>query len=415
MADSLTWGMTAAPRPGDNSRVARLGEWTTVAAAEYRRLIDLVYWPYVGAALLGCAALIEVTVRGANLNVTTPFALAIALPVTLPLALARAQPVIAAALIGLATTLLVMANLAIPTAGLIALIIGCYLAGRHGRRRSVSAVGVLLAAAALLSVTQPGVNSRAYSLLLLMSAGGAALVGAARQADALAASRDTTDRDLAGARLEHAARGERARIARELHDVVAHHISLISAQAEAARLMTPGMPTDGANKLSVIGDTARAALTDMRRLLGVLREDASREPTRQPQPGLQELNELLDQTRRISTASTRLIVSGSGYIRALPPAIELAAYRIVQEALTNARRHAPGAAVDVEMQYRPDDLRIRVWDTGPGYVATGHPSGHGLTGMHERAAAVGGRLHAGSATTGGFLVEVVLPTTGHTA
>ena len=208
--------------------------------------------------------------------------------------------------------------------------------------------------------------------------------------------------------LEHTARGERARIARELHDVVAHHISMIAVQAETARLATPGMPAAGAQRLSEIGDTARAGLTEMRRLLGVLRSDAQADVAdRHPQPGLQQLNELLDEARDASGAGARLILSGPPV--ALDPGVELAAYRIVQEALTNARRHAPGAAVDVELRYTDDALRLRIRDNGPGPAGDAQISGHGLPGMRERAAAAGGELRTGHAAGGGFLVEATLP------
>jgi signal transduction histidine kinase len=155
----------------------------------------------------------------------------------------------------------------------------------------------------------------------------------------------------------------------------------------------------------------------MRRLLGVLREDTrAGAAAREPQPGLLQLKELLDQARDASGSGIRLIVSGP--MAAFDPGVELAAYRIIQEALTNARRHAEGAAVDVELQYTAEALRLRVRDNGPGPPpaspstagsATGPSGGHGLLGMRERAAAVGGELYAGAASGGGFLVEAVLP------
>jgi signal transduction histidine kinase len=217
---------------------------------------------------------------------------------------------------------------------------------------------------------------------------------------------------MTAAFLEYEARGERARIARELHDVVAHHISMIAVQAETARLATPGMPADGARQLLAIGDTARTALTEMRRLLGVLREDTDRDTTRQPQPGLPQLVELVDDARASASATTRLVVRGC--VAPLDPGIELTVYRIVQEALTNARRHAPGAAVDVELDYTAEALLVRVRDNGPGssgaITANGSSTGgHGLRGMRERAAAVGGDLRVGSAPVGGFTVEATLP------
>ncbi len=262
----------------------------------------------------------------------------------------------------------------------------------------------------------------------------AASLGILGWASRLARTRSAAGEALADTLLAHTARGERARIARELHNVVAHHISMIAVLAETGRLTTPGLPEAGARRFAEIGDTARAGLTEMRRLLGVLREDAAaaeeaadatdtgrtarsladglpagaaaRRASRRPQPGLAQLTELVDAARDASLAGTRLIISGP--VVPLDPGVELAAYRIVQEALTNARRHAPGAAVDVELRYSPESLRLRVRDNGPG---EGQPTGggHGLAGMRERAFSVGGSLYAGLAPGGGFLIEAVLP------
>ena len=185
---------------------------------------------------------------------------------------------------------------------------------------------------------------------------------------------------------------------------------MVAVQAETARLTTPGMPVAGAQRLSAIGDTARAALTEMRHLLGVLREDSALETAeRQPQPDLAELDDLLDAAREASGTATRLILRGRPI--QLDPGVELAAYRIAQEALTNARRHAPGAAVDVELHYGNQTLDLRIRDNGPGPPPTRRNDSHGLTGMRERVAAVGGQLRVGPATGGGFIVEATLPTT----
>jgi signal transduction histidine kinase len=254
----------------------------------------------------------------------------------------------------------------------------------------------------------------------------AAGAGIAVRAGRSASGEDEARTVLTHTLTEHLARGERARIVRELHDVVAHHISMVAVRAETARLTTPGMPPAGADRLLEIGDTARAGLTEMRRLLGVLREDVSADEVavRQPQPGLPQVAALVDEARGAGGGSVRLIVSGP--VTAFDPGVELVAYRIVQEALTNARRHAPGAAVDVELRYDEDVLRLRIRDNGPGPGLPGGtgpslpesplslsgPSGtdgHGLLGMRERAATVGGSVHTGAAPGGGFLVEAVLP------
>ncbi|WP_256862947.1 sensor histidine kinase, partial [Microbispora sp. GKU 823] len=231
-------------------------------------------------------------------------------------------------------------------------------------------------------------ETRVLVLLLACTAPAAALAGVARRAAGEAADNLAARQVIAGALLEHTARGERARIARELHDVVAHHISMVAVQAETARVAVPGMPSAGAERLRAIGDTARAALTEMRRLLGVLREDdRERAADLRPQPGLRlaELNALLDEARDAAGTAVRLVLSGSPAV--LDPGVELAAYRIVQEGLTNARRHAPGAAVDVELHYTRDALRLRVRDNGPGIplspgaaTGTGVPGGGGESG-----------------------------------
>ena len=201
--------------------------------------------------------------------------------------------------------------------------------------------GLPLPGAGPRSVRGPESTGLAVLLAALLPVAVAGGIGAAGAPGRGRSSSGAAQEAVAGTLLEHTARGERARIARELHDVVAHHISMIAVQAETARLTTPGMPAAGAQRLSAIGDTARAALTEMRRLLGVLREDADADAAdRQPQPGLRQLNELLDEARDASGAGDPADLSGRR--SPLDPGVELAAYRIVQEALTNARRHAPG-------------------------------------------------------------------------
>jgi signal transduction histidine kinase len=299
-------------------------------------------------------------------------------------------------------------------AGQVVVLYGLGLATWAATDRQLRPVGWAVPFVVLALAGPRATSSEAQFLTVLLAAvaPAAALAGIAQRARREAQMHSARSDLIAGDLVDHTARGERARIARELHDVVAHHISMVAVQAETARLTTAGMPAEGAQRLSAIGDAARAALTEMRRLLGVLRADADDDAAqRKPQPGIAQLNELLDQARDASGSGTRLILTGAPFV--LDPGVELAAYRIAQEALTNVRRHAPGAAVDVEVHYDADVLRVRVRDNGPGpradRLSAESSGGHGLAGMRERAAAVGGRLQVGGAPGGGFVVEAVLP------
>jgi signal transduction histidine kinase len=335
---------------------------------------------------------------------------------TLPLGFLWQRPAAAALTICAANFLSLAAFRLLPVAALAAQLIVIYRVGRHGPQLLAACVAVPFLALALANLApQPAApgwpGDSALAILAAALGPAAACTGAALRSRSEAVQRTAASEAFTETLLQNTARGERARIARELHDVVAHHVSMIAVQAETARLATPGMPAAGAQRLSAIGDTARAALTEMRRLLGVLRVDTGERPAdRKPQPGLAQLNELLDEAREVSGIGARLIVSG--WLTTLDPGVELAAYRIVQEALTNARRHAPGAAVDVEFEFTGDALNLRIRDNGPGPPEQpGQPAaGHGLLGMRERAAAVGGKLSTGPAPGGGFLVQGTLPT-----
>jgi signal transduction histidine kinase len=336
-------------------------------------------------------------------------AVLLALATTAPVALVRLWPVVAASLSEVAMLLCLLAQVPPTVGGLFALgVVFVLVALRH--RAWVVAV---LIAPFVACMALPVVNEAAAVVVLgVVVLGGAVGVGWRVRGDTR--RRDAVVEAAQESTLEHLARGERARISRELHDVVAHHVSLIALQADAARLSVPGMPADGEKRLLAIGDTARTALTEMRRLLGVLREDAdaSHVSTRRPQPGLDQLTDLLDDVRDAGPGGTRLIVRGT--VAPLDQGIELTAYRIVQEALTNARRHAGGAAVDVELEYRPDRLVVRVRDTGPGPGAASADgaAGHGLAGMRERVAMAGGTLRTGPGSIGGFVVRAELPIDG---
>ncbi|MFI6392696.1 sensor histidine kinase [Nonomuraea sp. NPDC050540] len=332
----------------------------------------------------------------------------LALATTAPLVLLRGQRVACAALVSASVVLSLLAFQTLTAAGAGALLLACYLAGRTGP--AVAAVAVAAPYPVMELIGTTGAATATHTLVLACLAPATALAAIARRARAEAREHTEARQVIADSLLEHTARGERARIARELHDVVAHHISMVAVQAETARVSVAGMSPAGAQRLSAIGDTARAALTEMRRLLGVLREDAGASTAaRRPQPGLGlgELNELLDEARQASGTGMRLILRGTP--AALDPGVELAAYRIIQEALTNARRHAPGAAVDVRLDYHGQGLHLSVRDNGPGPSGDNTQGRHGLAGMRERALAVGGRLSTGAAHGGGFLIEAHLP------
>jgi signal transduction histidine kinase len=203
-----------------------------------------------------------------------------------------------------------------------------------------------------------------------------------------------------------AAAAERARIARELHDVVAHHVSVMVVQADGAGYALRTDPDRAGAALEAIADTGRQALDEMRRLLGVLRS-ADEQATLAPVPGLGELRELLDQAR---TAGLEVSYTLSGTPRELPEGAELAAYRVVQESLTNTRKHAGLAATAaVALRYEPEGLTLEVTDDGLGVVGTEDSGGLGLAGMRERIAMYGGTVTAGPLPGGGFGVTARLP------
>jgi signal transduction histidine kinase len=368
--------------------------------------------PAVAAALLALAAVTESSVRAAATGLDAQTAIVVsllALASTLPPA--ALDPAAAAIAVSAVNVISLAAFHTLTVAGALTQLIVLYRLGQHTSalqrtRLLAPALSVPFLVLALAGARPTDSEASVLAVLLAALAPAAAWAGIAQQARRDASEHHAARQLIADTLSEHTARGERARIARELHDVVAHHISMIAVQAETARLTTPGMPPAGARRLSAIGDTARAGLTEMRRLLGVLRTDTGTPAERQPQPGLAQLNDLLDDARDASGAGTRLILHGTP--APLDPGVELAAYRIIQEALTNARRHAPGAAIDVELHYTDDTLRLRVRDNGPG-PPTAPLTGHGLAGMRERASAVGGQLDTGAAAGGGFLITALLP------
>jgi signal transduction histidine kinase len=197
---------------------------------------------------------------------------------------------------------------------------------------------------------------------------------------------------------------ERARIARELHDAIAHNVSMMVVQAGAERRVLEEAQGSTHEVLETIERIGRGALTEMRRLVGMLRSDAG-DPLA-PQPGLDDLPLLVNQVRDAGLAVDLRV---EGERRELPVGIELSAYRIVQEALTNALKHAGDARAAVNVRYGPESLELEIVDDGTGAAAPVASGGHGLVGMRERVALYGGRFDAGRRAGGGFAVRVLLP------
>jgi signal transduction histidine kinase len=222
-----------------------------------------------------------------------------------------------------------------------------------------------------------------------------ALAAAAEQAEAEAARRAVLE--------------ERARIARELHDVVAHHMSLIAVRAESAPYRLSRLAVDARAEFSELSSAARSAMTDMQRLLGVLR--TAEAPARVPQPRLLDLPRLIEAARQ---AGLGVELSQTGSPDTLPAAVGVCAYRVIQESLSNAGRHAPGAAVSVAVVVEPEAVRLTIRNGPPSATGqwpaaiNGHRPGHGLAGMRERVMLLGGTFAAGPAG-GGFEVAAELP------
>jgi signal transduction histidine kinase len=206
-----------------------------------------------------------------------------------------------------------------------------------------------------------------------------------------------------GALAQEAVAEERARIARELHDVVAHSVSIISLQAGAADQYLERDPARAREHLAAVRGSARDALAEMRRLTGVLREEPA---GYEPQPGLGRLAELVEQAR---AGGLDVTLAEEGERRAVPPGVDLAAFRIVQEALTNARKHAGPVAAQVRVRYADGGVEVEVSnDAGPGGTDA-EGAGHGLVGMRERVRVYGGTLQTGPADGGGYRVRACLP------
>jgi signal transduction histidine kinase len=376
-----------------------------LVAADYRRPVG----PVVMAVVLAAAAFAE-SGRAGPLH--PGFAALLGALGTAPLAVIRRYP-------RLAIGTVLAANAAFIAFGRlswsVAAVAGWLIAlaacpAMLARRPAVIAVvltegAVLLGTVGLNGNVTPWDATAAEALAVIAAWGAGEMFRARRQSAA--------ERAEAAERLRHlserdAVARERASIARELHDVVAHHVSMIAVRAATAPYAVPGLADSGRAAFAEIADEARSALTELRVVLGVLRGPDGSEREAAPQPTIADIGALVDRVASMGT-SARMTVSGA--VRQLPASVELCCYRIVQEALTNARRHAAGATVTIELSYSADGISVLVSNgPRPGLPEPESASrGFGLTGLRERVAILRGQFQAGPDADGGFVVSAEIP------
>jgi len=332
---------------------------------------------------------------------------ALALVHTASLAVRRRWPVVALA-VSLATAIGVAAtDNPLVILGLAPLVVAYTVAAELPRRHGVVALALVEAALVASLLPQDVDASTIVGDAVALAA--AWLFGdtARRRREVLALHRDRAEQ-LERTQAEVARRAvaeERLRIARELHDIVAHSMSVIAVQAASGRLVVDHDAARARQALVAIEDTSRSALDEMRRLLGVLRHDNDSDGDgsgREPAPGLDEVDRLVAQT---AEAGVPVAMRVDGARRPLSSGAELTAFRVVQEALTNVRKHAPGARASVVLAYEDGGVRIEVTDDGGGRPSRPMGTdGHGLVGMRERVAVYGGEVEAAPLPTGGFRV-----------
>jgi signal transduction histidine kinase len=359
-------------------------------------------------ALLVLAVSLQPLFRGGGCDCapTSPWGIALVIAECLPLVCRRRFPFTVALITGLLTAVhgvIALPEPALPFAALLAV----YTVAAHTPRRlaftaaAVATVGI----AVTLSVDWSQTDLETATNLYLTFATAWLLGFTARGRWERTAELEERAANLERTRAAEARQAvveERNRIAREMHDVLAHAVSMMVVQAEAGPVVVEKDPARAVQAFDAISATGKQALTELRRLLGVLREDDARPLA--PQPGLDQLPDLADQVRR---AGVDVELAGTGTPRGLPPAVDLAVYRIVQEALTNVVKHAGPARVTVRLEPTAEGLRVEVADDGPGCLTPG--AGRGLLGMRERAASVGGTVTAGSGRDGGWVVTAELP------
>lgn len=367
------------------------------------------------AAALLAGSLVGVAVSSPEWSGSVPTEIAVAVACSVPLAWRRTHPVPAAILAAIAANL--AGALVAPTQGpftvFVAYTVALYSLGVHASSRAGigTIAAVTLAGLGTWAVVAVRVDGSYYGDWIPALVWGVATwtIGRVirsrnrrtRQLERLTAELEA-ERE---ARAREAVTVERARIARELHDVVAHNVSVMGVQAAAARRVLDGDQPDVRRALEAIESTGRETVDEMRRMLGVLRSDGD-ELGLAPQPSLRELDALVEQVRSAGL-DVHLRVEGTPF--PLPAGLDLSAYRILQEGLTNALKHAAPARVDVAVRYAERVVEIEISDDGAGADRGSVGGGHGLVGMRERVALFGGELRAGRRTEGGWSLRAVLP------
>ena len=378
-------------------------------AVTIRRLLSR-YFDYALAATIGLVFLGEVLLGADEAGHRIPAA-AVALAFGLSLLVLRTLPL---ATLGVACAVILLSHSAVvgvaeTGAFLFGFVIAIYSAGRHTQGRMTVACAVFVAAAIPLAAFDPR-QPPSFSdvAFFTMFIGGPFVAGRIirlrrEREHALLGHAATLERER-DTKAREAVAEERTRIARELHDVVAHAISVMVLQARGGRRMLADDPNDARQAFDAIESSGEQALGEMRRLLGMLRSD-DEELALAPQPTLGRIAELADSLRRTGLP---VEVTIEGKQVELPPGVDVSAYRIVQEALTNALKHAGPARAHVFIRYRADELELEVVDDGAG-TGNGGGSGHGLAGIRERVGIYRGELHTGTRPEGGYALRARLP------
>jgi signal transduction histidine kinase len=359
----------------------------------------------VAFAVLAVAVTLGEQSRTPGVHMLDPIGLALLLGGSLPVAIARSWPVPAYLVAMLSIGAYQASGYPTDSPYFLGVLVTAYLAAAPGRRRRTAALALLAIPIYGLGAIVQGRPEGLYAMTVLTIPAFLAgqVVGELR---AGSLRREAQAREVQQQRM---LTEERLRIARELHDVISHSIATIGIQAGVAAHVLDEHPEQAREALLAIKEVSRDAMRDLRGMLGVLRQSDEADD-REPAPGLARLPELMEQVRG---AGVDVYLAVDGQAAPLTPATDLAAYRVVQEALTNVIRHAPGASAEVHMSYFTDTVQIEVRDDGradPDGAATASGTGYGLSGLRERTSALGGTLEAGPMETGGFRVVACLPT-----